>query len=138
MAVVVETKQVFCPKCSREFTQKEGGLVFCFYCELHHCFVCQSWFNHKDYVGSFKQPGNSCPSCRTAAKPRRSGISLRRRFKVLSRDKYACVYCGRSAPNVVLEIDHKIPVKRGGSDEMDNLITACFDCNRGKFDQLAA
>jgi len=39
----------------------------------------------------------------------------------------------RSAPpSVVLEVDHIKPVSSGGSNDTDNLITACFDCNRGK------
>jgi hypothetical protein len=32
----------------------------------------------------------------------------------------------------VLEIDHVIPVVDGGGDNEENLVTACFDCNRGK------
>jgi hypothetical protein len=33
---------------------------------------------------------------------------------------------------VTLEVDHIIPVVSGGKNTEDNLITACFDCNRGK------
>ena len=62
----------------------------------------------------------------------RSPISSKLRFDVLRRDKYVCQYCGACGPNVELEIDHIIPVARGGKDEMNNLKTACFDCNRGK------
>jgi len=36
------------------------------------------------------------------------------------------------APDVVLEIDHINPVVNGGNNGMMNLITSCFDCNRGK------
>ncbi len=35
-------------------------------------------------------------------------------------------------PSVVLEADHIVPVSKNGSDDIDNLITSCFDCNRGK------
>jgi hypothetical protein len=38
----------------------------------------------------------------------------------------------RSTPNVVLEVDHILPVSKGGDNSSDNLITACYDCNRGK------
>jgi 5-methylcytosine-specific restriction endonuclease McrA len=34
----------------------------------------------------------------------------------------------------VLEIDHRIPRAKGGSDDPSNLWTLCFDCNRGKSD----
>lgn len=61
-------------------------------------------------------------------------VSRRRRWLVLERDGFTCRYCGRSAPNVELEVDHVHPVAAGGSDDPDNLVTACYDCNRGKTD----
>lgn len=62
----------------------------------------------------------------------RDPIPPKLRWEVLKRDKYVCQYCGACGPNVELEVDHKIPVSRGGTDDMDNLVTACFKCNRGK------
>jgi len=38
------------------------------------------------------------------------------------RDKFTCQYCGRKAPEVVLEVDHVFPQSKGGKDEMDNLV----------------
>jgi hypothetical protein len=63
-------------------------------------------------------------------------VSKGKRFRVFQRDDFACVYCGRSAPDVTLECDHRQPRSRGGSDKIDNLVTACFDCNRGKRDRV--
>lgn len=37
-----------------------------------------------------------------------------------------------SAPTVVLEVDHVTPISAGGTNDVLNLVTACFDCNRGK------
>jgi len=54
------------------------------------------------------------------------------RFKVLERDSFTCQYCGMSAPDVVLHVDHIKPVSKGGTNDMDNLITACAACNLGK------
>ena len=54
------------------------------------------------------------------------------RWKILKRDKYTCQYCGQSAPNVQLEVDHRVALADGGTDEEDNLITSCWACNRGK------
>jgi len=54
------------------------------------------------------------------------------RWSILERDNYTCRYCGQHAPNVMLEVDHRIPVSEGGSDHPDNLVTSCFACNRGK------
>lgn len=54
------------------------------------------------------------------------------RFEVFKRDGFQCAYCGRKVPAVVLEVDHIVPLSAGGQDTLDNKITACFDCNRGK------
>ena len=63
---------------------------------------------------------------------KRKSISKKTRFEVFKRDSFTCQYCGRSSPEVVLEIDHINPVKNGGDNDIMNLITSCFDCNRGK------
>jgi hypothetical protein len=59
-------------------------------------------------------------------------VSKRLRFEILRRDNHACRYCGGSAPDVVLTVDHVIPVALGGNDEPANLVAACKDCNGGK------
>lgn len=62
----------------------------------------------------------------------RKPISKKTRFEVFKRDKFVCQYCGRMAPDVILEVDHITPVAEGGSNKMINLVTSCRDCNRGK------
>lgn len=63
---------------------------------------------------------------------KRKSISKKTRFEVFKRDKFTCQYCGKQAPDVVLEIDHIKPVSKGGNNGIMNLITSCRDCNRGK------
>ena len=63
----------------------------------------------------------------------RSRVTPKIRMQVLERDHFACQLCGRTASDgVKLEVDHKIPVSRGGTSDLSNLWTLCFDCNRGK------
>lgn len=64
------------------------------------------------------------------------GVGAKLRFTILERDGFTCQYCGRSAPSVVLHVDHIIPRSIGGPAERDNLITACETCNVGKRDQI--
>jgi uncharacterized membrane protein YqaE (UPF0057 family) len=52
------------------------------------------------------------------------------REAVLKRDDYICRYCGRRSQT--MEVDHIIPVRKGGKATMDNLATACRHCNRKK------
>ncbi len=67
-------------------------------------------------------------------KMKRKSLSKKIRFEVFKRDKFTCVYCGRKAPDVILEVDHIKPVAKGGDNSIANLVTSCIDCNRGKRD----
>ena len=59
-------------------------------------------------------------------------ISKRLRFQILERDGFACRYCGAAAPHTVLHVDHVLAVKSGGTNDPENLVTSCRDCNLGK------
>ena len=59
-------------------------------------------------------------------------LSVKTRFEVFKRDRFTCQYCGKHPPDVLLEADHITPRAAGGSDAIENLTTACTDCNRGK------
>ena len=60
---------------------------------------------------------------------KRKNIPKAIREAVFKRDNYRCVNCG-STKN--LEVDHKVPLANGGTNEMANLQTHCRDCNRRK------
>jgi len=62
-------------------------------------------------------------------------ISVRVRFEVFKRDDFTCQYCGRRSPEVVLQVDHIVPVAGGGTDDRINLRTSCWECNSGKSDK---
>ena len=60
-------------------------------------------------------------------------ITKSKRFAILARDEFRCQYCGATAASgAVLQLDHINPLSRGGNDSLENLVTACFDCNNGK------
>lgn len=63
---------------------------------------------------------------------KRKSLSKKVRFEVFKRDSFRCQYCGCSAPDVVLQVDHIKAVSKGGDNDLMNLVTACFDCNSGK------
>jgi len=62
----------------------------------------------------------------------RKSLSKKTRFEIFKRDGFTCQYCGKTPPQVILEVDHINPVINGGENDVTNLVTACFDCNRGK------
>lgn len=61
-------------------------------------------------------------------------IALRK--AVFIRDDFTCAYCGQRGGR--LECDHVMPASRGGSNDIGNLTTACFKCNRSKRDKTLA
>jgi HNH endonuclease len=70
------------------------------------------------------------------ASRKREPLSLRKRFFVLKRDHFACVRCGASGVGVRLEVHHRFPFAKGGSNSRANLETLCYDCNRGQRDSV--
>jgi len=50
------------------------------------------------------------------------------RKEILKRDDFRCLYCGGPATHV----DHVTPLDKGGTDEPDNLASACATCNLRK------
>lgn len=61
------------------------------------------------------------------------------REKIKKRDNYSCQKCGlsiREEPNLLLEIDHVIPLSKNGLTIESNLQTLCWKCNRVKGSKL--
>jgi 5-methylcytosine-specific restriction protein A len=65
----------------------------------------------------------------SARNRRRPGNWKRIRGIVIRRDGFACVKCGSLGP---LEVDHILPVAKGGSWEPTNLQTLCSPCHKEK------
>jgi 5-methylcytosine-specific restriction endonuclease McrA len=51
------------------------------------------------------------------------------------RDGHLCLYCGEQFKHAELTRDHIVPMSRGGSDNWENVVTACFRCNNQKGNQ---
>ena len=48
----------------------------------------------------------------------RKSLSNKIRFEVFKRDNFTCQYCGRKAPEIVLNVDHIEPVSKGGTNDI--------------------
>lgn len=71
----------------------------------------------------------------------RALMTTRLRNMIKERDNYTCKNCGISVhaePHLLLEVDHIIPVSRGGMTEVENLQTLCWKCNRSKSNKMPA
>ena len=65
--------------------------------------------------------------------------TLATRTIVIARAEGRCEYCRRhedDSPLAPLHVEHVVPRKHGGSDDLDNLAAACIDCNLRKGSNL--
>lgn len=72
-------------------------------------------------------------------KEQRTLMTKKLREFIKKRDNFTCCSCGNSVqkePNLLLEIDHIIPVSKGGFTQEDNLQTLCWKCNRAKSNKI--
>lgn len=56
-------------------------------------------------------------------------VTTRDMKRLADRQRHRCFYCDAKTK---LEVEHVVPVTRGGRHSIGNLVLACFDCNRGK------
>ncbi len=54
------------------------------------------------------------------------------RRNIFYRDRCSCQYCGKTFPQKQLNLDHVVPLSRGGASSWDNVVCACIACNTKK------
>lgn len=72
---------------------------------------------------------------KNSAKGQRALMTPQLREKIKSRDRNTCQQCRisvRDEPNLLIEVDHIIPISKGGTTTEDNLQALCWRCNRTK------
>lgn len=55
-------------------------------------------------------------------------ISSKKRTQIYERDKYTCRYCNKHLSKGELSLDHIVPRAKGGKHNIENLVTACPQC----------
>lgn len=78
---------------------------------------------------------------RKSAAGQRALMTAKLRNQIKTRDNHTCKNCSISVnaePHLLLEVDHIIPVSRGGLSTVENLQTLCWRCNRTKSNKVAS
>jgi hypothetical protein len=119
------------------------------------CAMCKGWFD----LSSFKikkHNGTLRSYCTDCHKSKNNAKNYKRRawnaeikndlnvFKVFSDCNWKCSYCGCDTPkelrgkmqNNSPELDHIIPLSKGGSHTYDNVTLSCRKCNLSKNNKL--
>jgi 5-methylcytosine-specific restriction endonuclease McrA len=76
-----------------------------------------------------------------SAAGQRALMTARLRNRIKMRDNYTCRQCGVSLaaePHLLFEVDHIMPVSKGGLSVPENLQTLCWRCNRTKAAKVIA
>lgn len=66
----------------------------------------------------------------------RTSISEDLRQEVFKRDNYECQIKSEGCQGKATEVDHIIPVSKGGLNNLENLQASCLSCNRKKSDKI--
>lgn len=114
---------IFCTHSSCEFNFKN---IKCNARDCSYCKVQEQDITHWMYLPFFQIPNSR-------------KINNNLRYKIFKRDRYKCCYCGNSPAideNIILHIDHIIPISKNGSNSEDNLQTLCSTCNLKKSNKL--
>lgn len=138
----------YCCECKRRFfadivEDVVKGNFYCSFCMpfIRECVICSLPYK----INSEKREAGICQTCRKEYGLVNNYIPgwLTKwnilRFHTFKKDNFTCRYCGRSPIKdlkVVLHCDHLIPKSKGGTDDNDNLVTSCKDCNSGKADVM--
>ena len=108
------------------------------------CFETKrKWFYEKDIESIIDRLNNKSGSYyrdeeiwKSICRVERGKVSNRLRFAIYARDGYRCKKCGARDRGDNLEIDHIIPISKGGKSNPDNLQTLCWKCNKAKGNRI--
>jgi len=64
----------------------------------------------------------------------RAIISTEMREKILAKSESRCCKCGHPLTLKKMTVDHYIPISKGGTNNMENLVPMCKKCNKNKND----
>ena len=95
-------------------------------------FAC-TYDNIKNRYDRLSDIGFECTLREYHSKNQRKLATRGLREKIMKRDNYTCQLCGKYMPDEVgLQVDHIVPVSKGGKSVPSNMQVLCSKCNSAK------
>ena len=63
---------------------------------------------------------------------KRKRITKAERLQVFNKYGGYCAYCGKKIEYKDMQVDHMVPLRLGGADDVKNYMPACRSCNHYK------
>jgi hypothetical protein len=128
-------EKVFCFSCASNYTDLHSFI--CSYCGVVYYLNISSTSKYglcreckKDHKDEYQRV--STQNARAISKGLLGILSIGQWLGILKKNEYKCVYCG----DKYQEMDHKVPVSKGGNTEKDNVVPCCKKCNCAKKDRI--
>ena len=145
MAIVNGLKTKACQYCQISFIPKRSWQITCGY-------KCGYYLQNAKKKRTISNPGN-CARCNSSLENKRPQAiycsktcksmdhtqkhrgntrfaTTARRFHIYERDNKTCYLCGVYLDFEKVELDHLVPISRGGDSSPENLAVSCRTCNR--------
>ena len=107
------------------------GVYLGFYSYPDFSRLAHVWFIDNEFL-YIRIIESLCAPIIKTKKAERNKLTYKLRYEVLKRDSFSCTNCGISGKESTLEVDHIIPISKGGKTIKENLTALCLKCNRGK------
>jgi len=69
-------------------------------------------------------------------RPKTRIVNTARRVEIYKRDNGQCYMCHEKLPLEKIELDHLVPVSRGGTSDSKNVAVSCQFCNRSRGNRI--
>lgn len=98
---------------------------------MGRCEVVESYDDREIRSVSFVMKMPAVVRLLTALRGTKKAVKFSR-INILTRDRFACQFCGAKLPMRKLNYDHVLPRSMGGKTEWTNIVTSCYPCNARK------
>jgi 5-methylcytosine-specific restriction endonuclease McrA len=77
-----------------------------------------------------------CSSRRILLRNAQGDLTFEKWEKIKKKYNHTCLCCKKKEPEIILTVDHIVPLVKGGKNSCDNVQPLCIICNKIKFTKV--